>query len=167
MGSGTSSGRTRNKNQGKPKLPPLAGNVQGAKRIFYDAMNSDEARGANRLLFTSGMKEDRVGIRSNWANAYAEGSYEIIKYSQAGDALERVNGIITTAAGGRLIGVQGNDEEGYTVTDIRTGMMITRMATLGGATYQADSIYGGLTQRQENQLATAEKRFKSAHQKTD
>ena len=66
-----------------------------------------------------------------------------------------------------MIGVQGNDEEGYTVTDIRTGMMITRMATLGGATYQADSIYGGLTQRQETQLATAEKRFKSAHQKTD
>lgn len=150
-------GRGSSGRKGRANLRPLASNVMGAPRVFHETMNSKEARGANKILFTSDMKESPF-IRSNWANAYAEGSWEILV---GGDRIERAGGMITTV-GDWLIGIQGNDENGYAVTDIKTGtLVVPHAASVSDATYAAGILVDGTVKKAS--LERAEERFRNAH----
>lgn len=161
-GRGGKSGFSGNTNKatanGASTLPDLSENLGGRIRIFHDMMNDQSARGDNDVRFTGDMHE----APASPLGYSVPGTYEILK---TGYVIGRESGEIT-AFNGRLYGVKYNAEaETYTVTDLRTGMMLWS---------DDDSIYGAwntiLTfndglhrEKMKKSLADAEDRFRKAH----
>ena len=152
MGTGTSSGK------GRVYLPPISDSIMGAPRNFYETMNSNEARGPNKVQFTSGIKDDPF-IHSNWAQQYVEGTYEI---ASTDGGIQRRSGIITTVGKDRLIGIEKVYEGSYNVTDIRTGMLVAAgMSSISQATYRAGVLVDGTVKA--STLNNAEDAFKKKY----
>ncbi len=154
MGRGSSGLGGAGSRGGSSTLPPISNNVLGAQRTFYDTMNSQEARGANVVKFTSGMNSEPA-YGHTW---YANGSYEIL--TPAGT--QRRNGEITTH-GKRLYGIE-QTPNGFDVTDLRTGLLIGQRDQSKYAVWNTILAFDdGVNRQLASRVRNAEATFKAIH----
>lgn len=161
MGNGSSGIGGGSGTAGSTQLNPLPDNVIGGKRkIFHDTMNSTEARGVNRVKFSTGDMEDVVEYGNGWA---AKGSYEILKNIDGQDTAQRISGEIT-AFNNRLFGIQSIGDE-YRITDLRSGMIIGADQPSKYKVWNAILTFNDMLSKPNNKklVESGEARFKKAH----